>query len=132
MPRRWSSTFRTSGTLTAETGRYSAALDLHAQAATLAPRHGGEPWAAEQVRIARLNRGVVLEKVGAYREALDLYRGLLAGGEAPDPGRRAALLVNSGVIYRNLGDPVQAVEPFQALSRLTGRPGIPADSRTRI
>lgn len=111
------------GALAAETGRYSTALDLHAQAEALAARHGAEPWAAEQVRISRLNRGVVLEKVGAHREALDLYRGLLAGSGTPDPGLRAALLVNSGVIYRNLGDPVQAVESFQAALSAYGQAG---------
>jgi tetratricopeptide (TPR) repeat protein len=65
------------------------------------------------MRIAKLNQGVVLEKVGAYREALDLYKGLLAEGGETDPARRAALLVNTGVIYRNLGDPVQAEAAFR-------------------
>jgi len=101
------------GSLAIATGRYSAALDLHTQAEALAVRHRAEPWAAGQVRIARLNQGVVLEKVGAYREALDLYKGLLAGGGEPDPGRRAALLVNTGVIYRRLGDPVRAEAAFR-------------------
>jgi tetratricopeptide (TPR) repeat protein len=59
---------------------------------------------------------VVLEKVGAFREALALYKDVLAAGGAMDPGQRAALLVNSGVIYRNLGDPVRAVESFRAAS----------------
>ncbi len=101
------------GSLAIATGRYSVALDLHAQAEALAARHRGEPWAAGQVRIARLNQGVVLEKVGAYREALDLYKGLLAEGGETDPSRRAALLVNTGVIYRNLGDPVRAETAFR-------------------
>ena len=101
------------GTLAQETGRYAAALDLHAQAAALAGSHRGEPWAAEQIRIARINQGVALEKVGAYREALEIYKGLLADGGEPDPDRRASLQVNSGVIYRNLGDPVTAVESFR-------------------
>ncbi|MEA2600415.1 MAG: hypothetical protein QOF89_1407 [Acidobacteriota bacterium] len=101
------------GSLAIATGHYSAALDLHAQAEALAARHRGETWAAGQMRIARLNQGVVLEKVGAYREALNLYKGLLAEGGETDPGRRAALLVNTGVIYRNLGDPVQAEAAFR-------------------
>jgi tetratricopeptide (TPR) repeat protein len=101
------------GSLAIATGRYSAALDLHAQAEALASHHRGQPWAAGQVWIAHLNQGVVLEKVGAYREALDLYKGLLAEGGEPDPGRRASLLVNTGVIYRNLGDPVKAEASFR-------------------
>ena len=101
------------GSLAIATGRYSTALDLHAQAEALARRHADQPWAAGQVWISRLNQGVVLDKVGAYREALDLYKGLLAAGGEPDPGHRAALLVNTGVIYRNLGDPVRAEDSFR-------------------
>jgi tetratricopeptide (TPR) repeat protein len=101
------------GSLAIASGRYSAALDFHAEAEALARRHAGEPWSAGQIWISRLNEGVVLDKVGAYREALDLYKGLLAARGEPDPGHRAALLVNTGVIYRNLGDPVQAETSFR-------------------
>lgn len=101
------------GALALAAGRYSASLALHAEAEFLAGRHRDEPWAMEQVRVARLNQGVVLEKVGAHREALDLYRGLLAESGEMDAGQRAALLVNTGVLYRNLGDPVRAVEAFR-------------------
>jgi tetratricopeptide (TPR) repeat protein len=111
------------GALALEAGHYTAALELHAEAAALAARHRGEPWAAEQIRIARINQGVVLEKVGAYREALDLYRQVLAAGGERDPGRRAALLVNTGVIYRNLGDPVRAAESFREAIGIYGRIG---------
>ena len=111
------------GTLAFEGGRYTAALELHGEAAALAARHSREPWAAEQVRIARINEGVVLDKVGAYREALDLYRQVLGAAGELDPGRRAALLVNTGVIYRNLGDPVTAVGLFQEAIAAYSRSG---------
>src|SRR3954469_2407281 len=101
------------GTLALGTGRYTTALELHAQAAALAERHSKEPWAAEQERIARNNEGVGLEKVGAFREALDLYRRVLAAGGEIDPDHRAALLVNAGTIYRNLGDPVRAAAAYR-------------------
>ncbi|HEV2853157.1 MAG TPA: CHAT domain-containing tetratricopeptide repeat protein [Thermoanaerobaculia bacterium] len=101
------------GALAVAAGRYSAAFALHTEAEAISTRHAGEPWAAEQVRVARLNQGVALEKMGAYREALGLYKGLLSESGEMDPGRRAALLVNTGVLYRNLGDPVRAVEAFR-------------------
>jgi tetratricopeptide (TPR) repeat protein len=101
------------GALAISRGRYSRAMQLYTEAGDLAARHRNEPWAAEQEEIARVNQGVVLEKVGAYREALQLYKGLLAESRALDPRRQAALLVNAGVIYRNLGDPVSAVESFE-------------------
>lgn len=99
--------------LALQEGRYSAAMRLYTEAGGLAARHRDAPWAAEQRQVARINQGVVLEKVGAHREALDLYRGLLSGSDGLEPRRRAALLVNAGVIYRNLGDPVSAVEAFR-------------------
>ena len=99
--------------LALQKGRYSEAMRLYTEAADLAARHRDAPWATEQREIARINQGVVLEKVGAYREALDLYKGLLSGRDGLDPRRRAALLVNAGVICRNLGDPVSAVAAFR-------------------
>jgi tetratricopeptide (TPR) repeat protein len=109
------------GALATSGGQYSRALILHGEAAALAARHRGEPWAAEQIRIARINQAVVLEKLGAFREALDLDRGVL--GEAMDPRRRAALLVNTGVLYRNLGDPVRAADAFREAIASQGRLG---------
>lgn len=64
------------------------------------------PWCAEQRLVATINRGAVLERLGAHREALDLYRTLLA--QDVDPARRANLLVNTAVMERNLGDPARA------------------------
>lgn len=108
------------GALALAAGHYSAALALHAEAEALAAKHPEEPWAADQIRVARLNQGVVLEKVGAHRETLDLYRGLLAeSGE----GQRAALLVNTGVLFRNLGDPVRASEAFREAIGVYGQAG---------
>lgn len=99
--------------LALQKGRYSDAMRLYSEAGDLAARHQDQRWAATQREIARINQGVVLEKVGAYGEALDLYKDLLSGREGLDARRRAALLVNAGVLYRNLGDPVSAVGAFR-------------------
>lgn len=101
------------GVLAVAAGRYADAMRLHESAQELAAGQAGAPWAARQVRIARANQGVVLEKLGAYREALDLYRGLAAEADPDDPGTAASVAVNLGVMYRNLGDPVEAVAAFE-------------------
>ena len=101
------------GALALSAGRYTQAMRLYTEASGRAARHRDEPWAAEQEEAARINQGVVLEKVGSYEEAIDLYKGLLTETREMDPRRRAALLVNAGVIYRNLGDPVSAADSFR-------------------
>ncbi len=102
------------GALALGAGRYSEAMRLYREAAALAAAARDAPWAGEQVRIARINEGVVLEKVGEYRQAVALYKQLLAGddGDGADPRQRASLLVNAGVIYRNLDDAVSALAAF--------------------
>lgn len=95
-------------------GRYAAALADHRAVVALAAAHPGEPWAAEQARLARLNQAVVLENLGAFRDALALYREVLAESDALAARERAALEVNTGVVYRNLGDPVTALSLFRS------------------
>ena len=105
--------FSNLGLVATSQGRYNQALDLHGMAAELASRHPEEPWAAVQSRISRINQGVILEKLGAYREALDVYKGVSKEEAELDPLRRAMLRVNTGVVYRNLGDPVSAEAAFR-------------------
>lgn len=101
------------GNLALTVGDYEEALRHLARAESLAQKHRDEPWGREQIRVARLNRGAVFEKLGAYREGLRLYREMAAEREAMDPVRWATLRVNMGVLYRNLGDPVTAVTAFE-------------------
>ena len=94
-------------------GRYREALEDLAAAEALTESHAEEPWARRQNQLVRFNRGVVLEKLGAYRQALEIYRQLLDERDELDPGHLASLQVNLGVIYRNLGDPVRAIQAFE-------------------
>jgi tetratricopeptide (TPR) repeat protein len=104
------------GVVETEAGRYGLALDWHRQAEALATARQEEPWAREQVLIARINQGVILERLGAFREALERYRSVLPDEESLGQARAASLRLNLGVVYRNLGDPVRAVEAFESAS----------------
>jgi len=110
------------GNLAIARGDYEGALRHLDQAERVARVREDEPWAAEQLLIVRLNRGVVFEKLGAYREALHLYQEVIAESERRevpmDPGHRAALEVNLGVLYRNLGDPVTAIAAFESAAAI--------------
>jgi tetratricopeptide (TPR) repeat protein len=102
------------GVVATQAGRYSRALDFHQRVMVLAQSHRDAGWTREQVHLARINQAVVLEKLGAYREALSLYKLVLPEVSDLDPRRQAGLSVNLGVAYRNLGDPVSAQQAFEA------------------
>ncbi len=93
--------------------RYADAMSFFEGAERLARRWHGEPWAQSQEALAIMNQGVVLERVGAFRDALDRYRLAADRMDEGDPWRRAALEVNIGVVYRNLGGPDRVAESFQ-------------------
>ncbi len=96
-----------------QAGDYADALGRIDEVLRLAEANPEADWSASQSRIALLNEGVVLEKLGAFRAALESYRqALVAEGEI-DEGLDALLKVNLGVAYRNLGDPVRAVELYE-------------------
>ncbi len=100
------------GVLASQQDRHPEALRYFAAARALAEAHAEEPWTTEQGRLARINQGVELERLGAYGQALELFReARRMVGE--DRGRDATLAVNIGVAYRNLGDPVRAAAAFE-------------------
>ena len=105
------------GTAAFEMGDYAMAIRFFESVARLAKENPQEAWAPTQEAIAQLNYGVVLEKLGAYREALDLYEGLLNEVGVLSMAERATLQVNRGVLYRNLGDPRAALMAFEEAIR---------------
>jgi tetratricopeptide (TPR) repeat protein len=108
--------------------RYGEAMARFEAAAHLAQAHAEQPWASGQESVAAINQGVVLERVGSFRQALVRYRAVADRLAEADPWRRAALELNIGVVYRNLGDPVRAVESFRAAAETYARLG---DSASR-
>ena len=83
----------------------------------LCHQHSGEDWASGRCALAAINRATLLERLGRYRDSLDLLDGVLNDPDLPITIRSGAEL-NRGVIYRNLGDPVAASQALQASARL--------------
>jgi tetratricopeptide (TPR) repeat protein len=97
------------GMLTAARGRYEESFTYQDQALALAAEQPDASWSAAYRATNLINRGVVLEKLGSFLEALRLYSELeSAGGLEAD--RQAAVWVNMATLYRNLGDPVRTLE----------------------
>lgn len=113
-------------------GRFREAGDDALAAIHLAEQHVDSPWAGEQLALARINYAVVLEKLGAYEEALRIYDAALQ--EAPDlsPQRRAQVGVNRGVLLRNLGDPLRAVAAFEQALEVTEDRSVAANAWLNI
>ena len=74
-------------------------------------------WTARQVFIARQNQGSALEQLEAQEKALEVYKILKADANG-SPGVTASDLasveLNLGVVYRNLGDALEAEGRFRA------------------
>lgn len=98
-------------------GDYRAALDWLGQEETVARRAlsaGTAEWPDAELDYVRINRGVALEQLGAYAEALAELRPLASaafasGSGSTDNAETGALAVNLAVLYRNLGDPRRAL-----------------------
>jgi tetratricopeptide (TPR) repeat protein len=97
---------------------YRDALTLLERARALIAAHPGAPWTETQTAVADLNRGAFLDKLGAHREALGLYRDLVTRATALGPSGRATLELNVGVMERNLGDPNRAQTAFESAAAL--------------
>ncbi len=106
-----------------QAGNYGAALDRVDKALTVADEHPNATWHHSQRRVALLNEGVALERLGAFRAALASYRNALAEGDSISENFEAILTANLGVVYRNLGDPQRAVSLFEEAAAVYRRTG---------
>src|SRR5258708_4199297 len=80
-----------------------------------------EPWSARRRQLAMHNLATLFQRVGRDDRALELYQELRKSPRALRPSEEARLLVNVGVLYRRLGDPVKAVETYRAAQELFAR-----------
>ncbi|MEO1574643.1 MAG: CHAT domain-containing protein [Pseudomonadota bacterium] len=96
-----------------EERRYTRALDQLAAAEPLVDRVDPS-WGRGQRALIALNRAVVLERIGAYAEALPYAQDAVAGATDSAPHLVAGAQLNRGVILRNLGDPASALDAYRA------------------
>ena len=100
-------------------GDFHAASRELSSALAVLERWGAEPWAAERRTAALLNLGVLRERLGDYRGALGVLAPLEATAAAGGaPRERAVLEQNLAVVYRNLGDPLEALARLERAEQL--------------
>ena len=98
-------------------GKYSSAADLYAQALRATSEGGTAEWVDRRRRILLNNEATLYLRLGRDRDALAIYR-TLTESAAMRPREEAQLLVNLGVVYRRLGDPVKALASYEKASGL--------------
>ena len=99
-------------------GDYALAYERYEQARSeLEPARGAE-WFASESRFTAANLAALYQRLGRYRQALELYQWI---GDSPaglSAAERAQVLSNLAVLNRRLGDPWKARTLLEAALRL--------------
>ncbi|MFK8017770.1 MAG: CHAT domain-containing protein [Gammaproteobacteria bacterium] len=102
------------GVLETNAGHYAQALDQYRLADDILLANTESEWAPYQRALLTLNRGVVLEKIGAYRDALQALEQSLDIATTAAPDLLPDIQMNRGVVLRNLGDPSAALSAYRS------------------
>jgi len=109
------------GTVFFPQARYLDALHAYRSALQHVEEAAGAPWHARRLRLTLSNLATVFLRLGGYDQALDVYRQLQRSPEALGSSEQGRLLVNLGVLYRRLEDPLKALETYRAAEQLFAR-----------
>lgn len=99
-------------------GRYQDALHAYQEAMDTVSSAGSQPWVPRCRQLTVANLAALYLRVGQEQQALDLYRQLTAAPQSLTRAQYAQFLLNEGVLYRRLGDPVKALEEYRAAQAL--------------
>lgn len=103
------------------TGRYTEASQLYAEALDLTRTRNAEGWSSRRAYLVQMNRAALDQRLGRHEDALAVYRQLEADSPDLRPREQAQILVNEGVLYRNLGDPIKALAAYDRALGLFSR-----------
>ncbi len=95
-------------------GQYQDAYVAYRQAMDVVNGAGKQPWAAMRRQLTIANQAALYQRLGLEQEALQLYQQLAESSSSLTQPEYAQFLVNEGVLYRRLGDPVKALEKYAA------------------
>jgi tetratricopeptide (TPR) repeat protein len=100
--------------------RYSEASRAFDDALRVVEEAATEKWASRRRHIVRNNQATLLWRLGRNEDALMLYKELAANRDLA-PQEHAQLLVNLGVLYRRVGDPIKALTINDEAQKLFAR-----------
>lgn len=99
-------------------GQYQDALRAYQQAMDQVTASVGQPWVPKRRQLTVANLAAVDQRLGKEQTALDLYLGMTGSPQSLSRAEYAQLLLNEGVLYRRLGDPVKALKQYQSAQEL--------------
>jgi CHAT domain-containing protein len=96
-------------------GKYQEAQRCYENAAQVVGQNLVQTWGIYWKQITDFNQATLYQRLGRYENALNIYRSVRdSAGQQLSVNDRAHLFTNLGALYRRLGDPVKAVETYQA------------------
>jgi len=101
-------------------GRYMDALEVYESALALVNANAGQSWNAWGRKLMIANIAAVYQRIGLDEQALQLYQQISGRPQDMPAAEYAQALLNEGISYRRLGDPVKALELYH-LSQAVGR-----------
>lgn len=99
-------------------GRYQEALRAYQQAMDALSAAAGQSWVPRRRQLTIANLAAVYQRIGKDQTALAMYRQMAENPQALPRAEYAQLLLNEGVLYRRLGDPVKALESYRSAQSL--------------
>src|SRR5215469_456643 len=73
-----------------------------------------ETWNPRRRQVTLANLAALYQRVGKEQTALKLYQQMIAAPQALPPSEQAQFVLNQGIMYRRLGDPVKALDMYHA------------------
>jgi tetratricopeptide (TPR) repeat protein len=106
------------GTIHYYQARYMDALESYQSALALVDANKDKSWNAWGRKLTIANIASLYQKLGLEEQALDFYQQISGRPGDMPASEYGQILLNEGVLYRHLGDPVKALEVYHAAQAL--------------
>jgi CHAT domain-containing protein/Flp pilus assembly protein TadD len=98
-------------------GSYWEAAQGYERAMSLVSANTSAKWSGYWLQITKFNQATLLQRLGRYNDALNIYRDVESSSEILTDDDRAHLDANLGTIYRRLGDPYKAMDSYRSAQK---------------
>lgn len=98
-------------------GHYADAAAGYDAALRIVDSHRDQGWSSRQRHLILVNEAILDQRLGRDEEALAIYR-QVKGEKELRPREQGQVLMNLGVLYRHLGDPIKALSAYDEARHL--------------